>query len=198
VKIPKTGGFVLILLILQLTIAGCGSTPTQRPTDVPPPTATPDPYIGWLDFVDPWSRYSVRYPPGWYLFPAPFDSAGYATTISTVDIGAEEEPSRELDVPQDELLIWFSFSGLDLSEGMGLEAWAESHFHPGGNVVERVEETIAGVPAVVELIDLYNGQRAKIVHFSTASGILSIFGQPWGNSQSELFDLLVRTVSFQQ
>jgi hypothetical protein len=184
--------------MVQLVIAGCQSRPTPSPTNIPPPTVTPDPYSGWLDFVDPWSRYSVRYPPEWYVFPAPLESAGYATTISTVDIGAAEEPSREFDVPQDGLLIWFTISSLDSAQGLGLEAWAETRFHPGGNVVERSEETIAGMIAVVELFDLYNGQRAKVVHFSTARGILSIFGQPWGNSHSESFDLLVRSVSFQQ
>lgn len=197
-RISRLTKTALLLLILQLAIAGCQSSPTPMPTNIPPPTVTPDPYIGWFEFVDPWSRYSVRYPPEWYVFPAPFESAGYATTISTVDIGAAEEPSREFDVPQEELLIWFTLSSLDSAQGSELLAWAEARFHPGGFVVERSEETIAGMDAIVELIDLYNGQRAKVVHFSTASGILTIFGQPWGDSQSELFDLLVRTVSFQQ
>jgi hypothetical protein len=197
VKIPKTAGFVLILLILQLTIAGCGSTPTQHPTDVPPPTATPDPNIYWPEFVDPWSRFSVHYPPDWHPFPAVFEDTGYATTISTINLGASGEPSHEVDLSLDDFAVWFTFDRADAVEGANLMAWVEARFHPGGIVLERTQESVSGASAVVEVLELHNGQHAKIVHYSTSKGVLSIFGQPWGNSQSGLFDLLLTTVTFQ-
>lgn len=184
-------------LILLLILAACGPPPTPNPTDIPPPTATPDPNVDWPEFVDPWGRYSVHYPPDWHAFPAVLETPGYASTISTINIGAASEPSREVDVSGNEFAIWFTFSRADAIEGMDLMVWVEGRLHPGGDVVQRTQETVAGAPAVIEILRLHHGQRAKIVHFSTSNGILSIFGQPWGNPESELFDLLLTTVSFQ-
>jgi hypothetical protein len=101
-----------------------------------------------------------------------------------------------VEVIKDEFYIWFTVSGLETTAEVNLMGWALTRLHPGGSITERTEETIAGMPAVVELIELHNGQRAKIVHFSTSSGILSIFAQPLGNPESELFDLLLTTISF--
>lgn len=190
VKVP------IILLIVLLFIVGCQSEPTPSPTDIPLPTNTPDPNVDWTEFVDPWGRYSVRYPPDWHLFPAVLDTTGYATTISTMNLADAGEPSREVEVLPDEFYIWFTVSNLETTADVNLMGWVLTRLHPGGSVTERTEETIAGMPAVVELIELHNGQRAKIVHFSSSSGILSIFAQPLGNPESELFDLLLTTISF--
>jgi hypothetical protein len=195
-RISRLARAGLVLFIVQLIMAGCQSDPTPSPTDIPSPTNTPDPNVDWTEFVDPWGRYSVRFPPDWHLFPAVLDTTGYATTISTINLSDSGEPSREVEVIKDEFYIWFTVSGLETTAEVNLMGWALTRLHPGGSVTERTEETIAGMPAVVELIELHNGQRAKIVHFSTSSGILSIFAQPLGNPESELFDLLLTTISF--
>jgi hypothetical protein len=116
--------------------------------------------------------------------------------ISTNDLGAVSEPSREVDVSEEEFVIWFSMSTPDPSVEVNLVAWVEAQLHPGGIVVQRSEETVAGAPAIVEVLDLFNNQQAKLVHFSTSNGILTIFGQPWGNAMSDSFDLLLSTVAF--
>ncbi len=195
-RISRLARVALVLFIVQLIIAGCQSNPTPNPTGIPPPTNTPDPNVDWTEFVDPWGRYSVRSPPDWHLFPTVLDTTGYATTISTMNLADAGEPSREVEVIQDEFYIWFTVSNLETTAEVNLMGWVLTRLHPGGTITERTEETIAGMPAVVELIELHNGQRAKIVHFSTSSGILSIFAQPLGNPESELFDLLLTTISF--
>jgi hypothetical protein len=146
-------------------------------------------------FADPWGRYSVHYPSTWHTYPAGSDATGYATTITTIDLTTSGEPSREIDVTPDQFAIWFTFDTTDT--GVNLISWLEGRLHPGGFVIQRTEETVAGSPAVVELLDLQNGQQAKIIHFSTSSGVLSIFAQPMGTPNAELFELLLTTVSFQ-
>jgi len=196
-KYSHTARAALILLALQLLVASCQSS-TPVPTEIPAPTNTPDPNTKWVEFTDPWGRYSLRYPPDWHLFPAISEEVGYPTTISTVNLAEAEEPSREVDVSPDEFYIWFTLNSTDAVDEMNLLAWTETLLHPGGNVVERTEELIASKLAVVELFDSHNGQRAKVVYFSTSSGVLTVFGQPWGNPKSELFDLLLTTMSFQE
>jgi hypothetical protein len=184
----------LVTLILLLLLAACGPPPTPSATDIPPPTNTPDPN-NWPVFADPWGRYSVHYPSTWHTYPAGSDATGYATTITTIDLTTSGEPSREIDVTPDQFAIWFTFDTTDT--GVNLISWLEGRLHPGGFVIQRTEETVAGSPAVVELLDLQNGQQAKIIHFSTSSGVLSIFAQPMGTPNAELFELLLTTVSFQ-
>lgn len=194
-KFSRTARAVLILLTLQLLVAGCQSS-TPVPTVIPAPTNTPDPNTEWMEFTDPWGRYSLRYPPNWYLFSATSDGPGYATSIFSINIAESEEPSREVDVSPDEFYIWFTMNSTVVIDEMNLLTWTEMLLHPGGNVVERTQELIAGKLAVVELFDSHMGQHAKVVYFSTSSGVLTVYGQPWGNPNSELFDLLLTTMSF--
>ena len=90
-RISRLARAGLVLFIVQLIMAGCQSNPTPSPTDIPPPTNTPDPNVDWTEFVDPWGRYSVRYPPDWHLFPAVLDTTGYATTIYPTKPGVVTE-----------------------------------------------------------------------------------------------------------
>jgi hypothetical protein len=186
------------MLIAGLLIAGCQSpTSPPLPTQIPTPTSTPDPYVEWTEFIDPWGRFSVRYPPEWQLYPAASQEVGYATTISSVSMGTTEEPAVEFNPPQDGFAIWFTF---DLGGGTvvpDLMSWAEDRLHPGGVVLQRDQATIAGVSAVVEIFEHNSGQQAKIVHFMTPNGVLSVIGQPWGNPHSDSFDLLLSTIAFQ-
>lgn len=190
-----TATTILLSLILLMVLAACKPPATPSATDIPPPTNTPNPSVDWPEFTDPWGRFSLHYPPSWHTYPAAFESAGYATTITTIDLETSGEPSREIDVSPDDFAIWITFDVA--SAGVDLMPWLEGRIHPGGNIIQRTQETIAGKPAAVEMLDLYNGQRAKIVHFSTANGVLSIFAQPMGSLHAEVFDLLLSTVSFQ-
>lgn len=194
---PTRYPIAVAIFATLLLVAGCQSPSTPNPTAVPLPTNTPDPYVEWTEFLDPWGRFSVRYPPEWHVYPAASQEVGYATTISSVIMGPADEPPGEFSPAQDEIAIWFTF---DLTGGTvvtDLMSWAEDRQHPGGAVVQRTPETIAGASAVVEILELHSGQQAKFVHFITPNGVLSVIGQPWGNPHSASFDLLLSTIAFQ-
>lgn len=197
-KAPRAILFAVSTLTAFSLVTACQSpTAPPLPTQIPAPTSTPDPYVEWTEFVDPFGRFSVRYPPEWHLYPAASQEIGYATTISSMNMGTTEEPAGEFNPPQDGFAIWFTF---DLGGGTvvsDLMSWAEDRFHPGGDVIQRDQATIAGASAVVEILELHSGQQAKIVHFVTAEGVLSVIGQPWGNPNSASFDLLLSTIAFQ-
>jgi len=181
-----------VLLFVRASSSGQGSlwpTPTLSPsTPAPSGNRSPDSMSDWKTYTSEKYRYSIKYPPTWYIDPAPVGGLGGSTKISSYDL--EKELGRGGPVLSNELkvevFVLENPSHLDATE------WLKEN--------SRFLETGATEPRQTVVIDELTGVRTR-----TKKGIYSdssvfvpkgkrmylIVATPLDSKYLEVFDLML-------
>lgn len=128
----------LVLLILSVPFVARTSQPTSQPQrpasrsfSLTPTIATSqtDPTAGWKLYEDEFYRYSVKYPPGWFLEPTnpEYVGKGGVATISSYkpsNMSAKEQPLTTIPSPNLKIEIGILSERKPTSES--LDSWIAS------------------------------------------------------------------------
>jgi hypothetical protein len=173
-------------------------TTTSIPSDTPQPTKTIDPTTGWLEYSDPQERFSIKYPPSWYLSPAPFDNTrlGYATHITSFDTikDAEQQPDRGMDFEPGEFYVSIGYETFEIVPDVDLAQWVEERRTSDGTILTTTSISIDDKTAIQQDINLFPGHTMRVIYSTTSDGIISLVGQPMESPKSSNFELLLSTL----
>ena len=179
-----------------------GETPAQTadPTQtLVPATATPNPVANWRLFKDPFQRYSLQYPPTWFVRESQSESPGFASAsyISSFDLAPLfEEMEGEIVVPPGEFLIGLEFIPEDVSEAR-LEDWVRANDSGIAKTIEIYTTSIGETAAVVKVVDFGSDYTTKLVYLTAPGGVLVVSGERTESAKAEVFELLLSTIEIE-
>ncbi len=176
-----------------------GDTPAEitdaKQTLVPEP-AIPSSTTDWRLFKDPFGRYSLKYPPTWFVRESQSESPGFASAsyISSFDLSPQfEDQPGEVVVPQGEFLITLEFVPDDVGEAR-LEGWVRANDSGIGRTIEIYTTALGETAAVVQVVEFGPGDTAKLVYLTAPGGVLVVSGEPIESPNAEVLDLLLSTL----
>lgn len=176
------------------------SVPTQTPvpTNTPLPINTPDPTAGWLEYLDPQGRFSIKYPPNWFLLEPPSDDLGYATRVTSIDLTHYEGPNRHGEVLNSEFYVWIGRESIGPISGTELSSWVEENPPSDGSVLQMKMISLAGKMAVQRDVKVFAGHTVREFFFATSEGVLVIAGEPLESPKAKVFDAVLSTVKINE
>ena len=172
-------------------------TATPRPTDTPQPSPTAIDTSLWKPYTDPYERYALRYPPGWFVRQATSESLGFASAgyITSFDLSAHFEGKEgELVVPSGEFLISLEFIPEVVDEAR-LASWVKQRSSGIATTTETSATSIGGLDVVMQLLQFGPGYHRKQVFFRAPSGVLVISGEPVESPTAEIFEPFLSTLT---
>lgn len=196
-------GLLAVAAILAIAVVFLGRetapkvtpTATDRPTQtLVIPTATPDQTAGWKTFQDPFGRYSVKYPPDWFVRPAEEELPGKPSYITTFDLAPLfEGPPGQIVVPEGEFMVALEVWPDMVTETKLLE-WAVEHDSGILKNLGRETLTLGNRTVVVQMFETPTELAMKSFLFATPNGVLILRGEPMESDQASLFDIVASTL----
>lgn len=173
-------------------------SPTQAPgataTLDPAPTSTPAQTTGWNRYIDPYGRYTIKYPPNWFLLEPPSDDLGYATRITSIDLTQYEGPPSHGEVLDSEFYVWIGRESTEPISGTELSSWVEENPPSDGNVQQMKMISLAGKMAVQRDVKVFSGHTVREFFFATSEGVLVIAGEPLESPKASVFDAVLSNI----
>ena len=159
-----------------------------------PPIPTPDLTAGWLEYLDPQGRFSIKYPPNWFLLEPPSGGLGYATRITSIDLTQYEGPDRHGEVLNSEFYVWIGRESTEPISGTELSSWVEENPPSDGNVLQMKMISLAGKMAVQRDVKVFAGHTIRELFFATSEGVFAIAGEPLESPKADVFDAVLSTL----
>ena len=145
-------------------------SPARSPTSVPtapspaPATKTQDPTSGWLEHNDRVLNFSVRYPSGWFLYPAKSVVTGGSTILASFDV-ERASPDETAAVYQAEgAKIEFGNHPVPYDGSQDLRRWALENFFQSRTYAVGAEFPVD--------IGTFHGVRLKVTDDDGLTGIV--------------------------
>ena len=164
------------------------------PQTMATPTSTHDQLGNWKEFQDPFGRFTVRYPPDWFVTPATENLVGKPTFISSFDLDRFTGKSGEIVVPEGEFLISIGLESDERVPADDLAKWAEERYSQLVEIDSIAATSIAGGQGVELTTSLSEAFPSRSVFLTSSRGVLFVSGRPISSPQVEILKLLLSTI----